>query len=80
MTSLHNSPAAFDHLKPRYSFNRVCNIFGVHENTLRNWLLEGVPAAEGRKIKLHCIRIGVRKTEFEQDEVERVYLAMKAAS
>ena len=67
------------HLKPRYSSRRVQRLFGIHEDTLRSWLRNGVPLLNGRRARLSFVPIGTRKTEFEVDEVERVYQMMKAA-
>jgi len=70
----------FDHLKPRYSFSKVCEIFEIHESTLRRWMKEGVPLADGRKTLMQFIPLGPRKTVFEKDEIERVYREMREAS
>ncbi len=75
-----SSPSEFEHLKPRYSFNRVCSIFNVHPHTLRSWMASGVPGPNGHRIELGYIKLGARKTLFEQDEVERVYRALKTSS
>lgn len=67
------------HLKQRYSSRKVCRIFGIHEDTLNNWLREGVRLANGRRIRIHYIPIG-RKKEFEVEEIERVYQELRASS
>ena len=72
-------PANFEHLKQRYSFNKVCEIFEVHETTLRRWMKDGVPLPNGENVRLPFIPLGPRKTVFEKEEVERVFQAMKAA-
>lgn len=68
---------AFDHVKPRYSSRKVCEIFEISPRTLRRWLNEGVPLRDGRKLTLHSIPLGPRKTVFEKEEVERVYRELR---
>jgi hypothetical protein len=71
---------AFEHLKPRYSIQKVCEIFDVDEVTLRRWLREGgVPLEDGRRIKLPFIPLGLRNKVFLKEEVERVFLELVAA-
>lgn len=41
---------------------------------------EGVRLANGRRTNLDFIWFGPRKTEFEKDEIERVYNEIRAAS
>jgi predicted site-specific integrase-resolvase len=68
------------HLKPRYKFHKVCKIFGIHEDTLRSWMRDGVPLPGGRRTKIHFISRGLRGKEFECDEVERVYQEIRRAA
>lgn len=70
----------FDHLKPRYSFNKVCEILEIHQTTLRRWMKEGVPLADGRKIPMRYVPLGPRKIVFERDEIERIYREMREAT
>lgn len=79
MSNLSLSPDN-GHTKPRYTFNRVCMIFGIHRDTLYRWLRDGVPLANGQRIKMHFIPVGKIGKEFEVDEIERVYQAMRASS
>jgi DNA-binding transcriptional MerR regulator len=67
------------HLKPRYKFHKVCKIFGIHEDTLRSWMRNGVPLPGGRRTRIHFIARGLRGKEFECDEVERVYQEIRAS-
>jgi len=70
----------YTHLKPRYSFRKVCKIFNIHEDTLRAWMRDGVRGADGRRIDIAFMKLGPRKVEFECDEIERVYAAMRCFS
>jgi hypothetical protein len=72
--------SVFGHLKPRYNFRKVCRIFNVHEDTLKAWLRDGVPLANGKRIRLRYVPLGPKKKEFECDEVERVYQEMCAST
>jgi transposase-like protein len=73
-------PITFGHLKPRYSFHKVCRIFGVHPDTLNRWLREGVPLGNGRRTYLRYVQIGPRKKEFDCEEVERVFNELTASA
>jgi predicted site-specific integrase-resolvase len=80
MNSGSKQPPTFGHLKPRYSFNKVCRIFGVHADTLHRWLREGVPLGNGRRTHLRYIQLGPRKKEFDCEEVERVFTELSAST
>ncbi len=68
------------HLKLRYKFHKVCKIFGIHEDTLRSWMRDGVPLPDGTRVKIHFVHLGPRRKEFEVDEIERVYQALRDSS
>lgn len=77
-TSASTTPPG--HLKLRYSFLKVCEIFEVHPDTLRRWMRDGVPLSNGERVRIHFIPLGPRRTVFERDEVERVYQLLRASS
>ena len=68
------------HKQPRYKFPTVCRIFGVHEDTLRDWMKRGVPLRDGTRMRIAFLPLGLRKIEFEVAEVERVYQALRGSS
>lgn len=70
----------FGHLRKRYSFPFVCKIFGVHEDTLKDWIRSGVRLPGGNRIRLNFVWLGPRRKEFEADEVERVYQLLNTGS
>lgn len=75
MSALLQTPP-YDHLKPRYSFDRVCRILNCSRDTLHDWCLNGVPGPGGQRIQLRWVPLG-RKIEFECEEVERLYQELK---
>jgi hypothetical protein len=60
------------HLKPRYDFRETCGIFDVHAQTLRAWMRRGVPLPNGRRARLTFVRLGLRKTVFFQEDIDRI--------
>lgn len=67
------------HEKPVYPSHKVCKILRCDETTLRRWIREGIPLPDGSRIRIRCIPLGLRNTVFEVEEVERVWLELKAA-
>lgn len=78
--SLNAAVPNYGHLKQRYTFRKVCRIFGITEQKLREWMREGVMLRNGERLRIHYIPIGPRKIEFECDEVERIYQALRSSS
>ncbi len=62
------------------SLRKVCELFGVHEKTLRRWMKEGVPTPDGGRIRLRYIPVGARKTLFRKEEVQRVIEALETSA
>ncbi|MGN6185064.1 MAG: hypothetical protein ACTHQM_15590 [Thermoanaerobaculia bacterium] len=75
---MSNEVAKQEHTKPRYSEAKTAKILSSTPKTLREWLREGgIPLPGGTRIPIVFVVLGMRKIEFEVDEVERVYRLLK---
>lgn len=79
VTAQASTTPIWGHTKMRYSLRKTARIFGCHDDTFRDWLREGgIPLPNGDRVVIEFVPLGVRKIEFEQEEVERVYQELKA--
>ena len=72
-------PPVYGFMKPRISIHKVCEILGVHEDTMRDYMRRGVLLPDGSRMPIYFIK-KPRRTEFECEEVERIYQALRICS